>query len=121
MQQTADNQKMRLPFTKMHGLGNDFIVFDAAGIAGQPSADDLRRLSNRRTGIGFDQALMLDGTAGAIDWAVAAANGSDSAGDDFAYSGQVSVHALGGGLDQLVVDTVCSGRGGARVLIGNQI
>jgi diaminopimelate epimerase len=51
---------MRLAFTKMHGLGNDFIVFDAAGIAGKPSADDLRRLSNRRTGIGFDQALLLE-------------------------------------------------------------
>jgi diaminopimelate epimerase len=50
---------MRLAFTKMHGLGNDFIVFDARGPGEVPSAADLRRLADRRTGIGFDQALVL--------------------------------------------------------------
>lgn len=42
----------------MHGLGNDFIVFDAPA-GGAPSAAVLRRLADRHTGIGFDQALML--------------------------------------------------------------
>jgi diaminopimelate epimerase len=51
---------MRLAFTKMHGLGNDFIVFDAPDAASMPSAADLRRLADRRTGIGFDQALVLE-------------------------------------------------------------
>lgn len=51
---------MRLNFTKMHGLGNDFIVFDAARPDEVPSAPELRRLSDRRTGIGFDQALVLE-------------------------------------------------------------
>jgi len=50
---------MRLAFTKMHGLGNDFIVLDAAGPADLPSPAVLRRLADRRTGIGFDQALVL--------------------------------------------------------------
>ena len=50
---------MRLAFTKMHGLGNDFIVFDARGPGEVPSAAELRRLADRRTGIGFDQALLL--------------------------------------------------------------
>jgi diaminopimelate epimerase len=51
---------MRLAFTKMHGLGNDFIVIDADPATAVPAADDLRRLSDRRTGIGFDQALVLE-------------------------------------------------------------
>jgi diaminopimelate epimerase len=51
---------MRLAFTKMHGLGNDFIVFDAASADAVPAAADLRRLADRRTGIGFDQALVLE-------------------------------------------------------------
>jgi diaminopimelate epimerase len=51
---------MRLSFTKMHGLGNDFIVFDAADARQVPSAATLRRLADRRTGIGFDQALVLE-------------------------------------------------------------
>jgi diaminopimelate epimerase len=50
---------MRLDFTKMHGLGNDFIVFEAHQPGAVPSAVDLRRLADRRTGIGFDQALVL--------------------------------------------------------------
>jgi len=50
---------MRLSFTKMHGLGNDFIVFDAATDADIPSADIFKQLGHRRTGIGFDQALVL--------------------------------------------------------------
>jgi len=51
---------MRLAFTKMHGLGNDFIVFDARDPDEVPSPVALRRLANRRTGIGFDQALVLE-------------------------------------------------------------
>lgn len=49
---------MLLHFTKMHGLGNDFIVFDAPDQAA-PSAATIRRLADRRTGVGFDQALVL--------------------------------------------------------------
>jgi len=51
---------MRLAFTKMHGLGNDFIVFDARAPGDVPSPAELRRLAARRTGIGFDQALVLE-------------------------------------------------------------
>jgi len=50
---------MRLPFTKMHGLGNDFVV--VRGAAELP-AELIRRLANRHTGIGFDQLLWLDET-----------------------------------------------------------
>jgi diaminopimelate epimerase len=50
---------MRIPFTKMHGAGNDFIVFDAPRAAPLPSAEQFRSLANRFTGIGFDQALVL--------------------------------------------------------------
>jgi diaminopimelate epimerase len=46
-------------FTKMHGLGNDFILFDAPP-GGAPDAATIRRLADRYTGIGFDQALMLE-------------------------------------------------------------
>ncbi len=49
-----------LRFTKMHGLGNDFIIFDESSApGGLPDAAQWRRLSNRNTGIGFDQALVI--------------------------------------------------------------
>jgi diaminopimelate epimerase len=51
---------MRLDFTKMHGVGNDFVVFDAPSGQPVPTADQFRRLADRHTGIGFDQALVLE-------------------------------------------------------------
>jgi diaminopimelate epimerase len=53
---------MRIEFLKMQGLGNDFLVFDAAGIAADTRLDSglLRALADRHTGVGFDQALMLE-------------------------------------------------------------
>ena len=51
---------MRLDFTKMHGVGNDFVVFDAPPGQSVLTADQFRRLANRHTGIGFDQALVLE-------------------------------------------------------------
>jgi diaminopimelate epimerase len=50
---------MRIEFLKMQGLGNDFLVFDAP--AGNPlDSSRLRALADRHTGVGFDQALMLE-------------------------------------------------------------
>jgi diaminopimelate epimerase len=50
---------MRIEFTKMHGLGNDFAVFDASGALPLDGAL-IRRLADRHTGIGYDQALVLE-------------------------------------------------------------
>jgi len=50
---------MKMEFTKMHGLGNDFIVLDCRNKQLRGLAGIVRRLSRRRLGIGFDQALVL--------------------------------------------------------------
>jgi diaminopimelate epimerase len=50
---------MRINFTKMHGAGNDFIIFDAPRDTPALSSGQFRSLADRRTGIGFDQALVL--------------------------------------------------------------
>ena len=51
---------MRIDFLKMQGLGNDFLVFDAPASASL-DAGKLRAMADRRTGVGFDQALVLEG------------------------------------------------------------
>ena len=48
---------MRLRFSKMHGIGNDFVVADATR-SPLPSAERIRRLADRRIGVGCDQVLM---------------------------------------------------------------
>lgn len=47
-------------FTKMHGLGNDFMVIDNLAGAIVFDADRIRRWSDRHTGIGFDQLLVVE-------------------------------------------------------------
>ncbi len=50
---------MNLRFTKMHGLGNDFIVVAANEGEALPDAAGWRALADRHTGVGFDQALVI--------------------------------------------------------------
>ena len=50
---------MTLRFTKMHGLGNDFMVVEARHGDPLPDAATWRNLADRHTGIGFDQALVI--------------------------------------------------------------
>ena len=51
---------MSLKFTKMHGLGNDFVVFDAINQSLALSPEQVRFLADRRFGIGCDQLLLVE-------------------------------------------------------------
>ena len=62
---------MRLPFTKMHGAGNDFVVLDATRAPIDLTAEQYRVLGDRRFGVGADQILIVER--------------SDTPGVDFGY------------------------------------
>jgi len=51
---------MKIYFTKMHGLGNDFVVIDGINQAVALEPEPIRRLANRRFGIGCDQVLLVE-------------------------------------------------------------
>ncbi len=51
---------MEIPFRKMHGLGNDFVVIDARAGGVAMDAELAAALADRRTGIGCDQLVVLD-------------------------------------------------------------
>ena len=51
---------MKLKFTKMHGLGNDFIVLNGLSQPISLSVEQIRALSDRHFGIGFDQLLLVE-------------------------------------------------------------
>lgn len=59
---------MSVPFTKMHGLGNDFMIVHTE--AAPPAAGQIRAWADRRRGVGFDQLLWL---SPALDSSAAAA------------------------------------------------
>ncbi|MDH5355039.1 MAG: diaminopimelate epimerase [Gammaproteobacteria bacterium] len=51
---------MTLKFSKMHGLGNDFMVIDAISQHFEPDPVLIHQWANRHTGIGFDQMLIVE-------------------------------------------------------------
>lgn len=51
---------MQLRFTKMHGLGNDFMVIDAISQKVRLNSDLVRQLADRNRGVGFDQLLLVE-------------------------------------------------------------
>jgi diaminopimelate epimerase len=71
---------MQLKFSKMHGLGNDFIVIDAINQAFDPEPERIRAWAQRHTGIGFDQLLVVekaDSEAAAFKYRIFNADGSE--------------------------------------------
>jgi diaminopimelate epimerase len=51
---------MPVPFTKMHGAGNDFLVFDGVTRPVALTPEKIRRLADRHFGIGCDQVLLVE-------------------------------------------------------------
>lgn len=51
---------MLLRFTKMHGLGNDFVLLDLISQNVHINENQIRELADRRLGIGFDQLLIAE-------------------------------------------------------------
>lgn len=72
---------MKLSFTKMHGLGNDFVVVDATRQPFAPTAAQSRALADRRRGVGCDQILVIEPATAAgadFDYRIYNSDGSES-------------------------------------------
>ena len=54
---------MKLKFSKMHGLGNDFVVLDGVRQSVALKPEQLRRLGDRHFGVGCDQILLVEKSA----------------------------------------------------------
>ena len=52
--------KEKIPFSKMHGTGNDFIIINQINYDYALTTSDIKRLANRNYGIGFDQLLIIE-------------------------------------------------------------
>ncbi|WP_310621839.1 diaminopimelate epimerase [Flexibacterium corallicola] len=52
--------QLQIPFLKMNGLGNDFVVLNARNYSFSFSNDQRAALGNRETGIGFDQMITIE-------------------------------------------------------------
>ena len=54
---------MKLKFSKMHGLGNDFVVIDGVRQSVSLTPEQIRFLGHRNFGVGFDQLLLVERAA----------------------------------------------------------
>jgi diaminopimelate epimerase len=104
----------------MHGLGNDFIVFDARTEPLDLPPQVIQRLADRRTGIGCDQLIIVDASAAATvrarfwncDGEAVAACGNGSRAVAALVGGAASIETAGGLL------TATASDGGASVDMG---
>ncbi len=69
---------MRIPYSKMHGLGNDFMLINAVDRDFAPTPELVRRWADRRTGVGFDQLLVIGACGGEADFAFRVFNADGS-------------------------------------------
>lgn len=51
---------VQIPFTKMHGLGNDFVLLRSGDLPRALNAEDVQRICDRRRGVGCDQLIVLE-------------------------------------------------------------
>jgi diaminopimelate epimerase len=56
-----------IPFLKMNGLGNDFLIVDARAARVRPQPEVIRRLADRQAGVGFDQLITIEPTNSGAD------------------------------------------------------
>ena len=100
---------MTIPFRKMHGLGNDFIVFDARLHSLDLTRDQVRALADRHTGIGADTIVAINASAdGATDLFVRFHNAD---GDEIGTCGNAtrcvaSLFIMETGRDQVRIRTI---------------
>ena len=71
---------MSLPFLKMHGAGNDFVVLDGRATPVELTAATVRHIADRRRGVGCDQLVIIepDGAGADAFMRILNADGSES-------------------------------------------
>ncbi|MEO0031757.1 MAG: hypothetical protein RIS94_1515 [Pseudomonadota bacterium] len=101
---------MRVPFRKMHGLGNDFVVIDARTTPLAMTGRRAAALANRRTGVGCDQLIVLEPSEAADvrmrifnpDGSEVEACGNASRAVGLLLGGTQAIETLGGVIESVV-------------------
>jgi diaminopimelate epimerase len=98
-----------MPFIKMHGLGNDFVVLDLRAGAAAPNADRARAIADRRRGIGCDQIILIESadlTGADVRLRFLNADGSESGACGNGTRCVASVLMRESGSGQLIIETL---------------
>lgn len=100
---------MTIPFLKMHGLGNDFVVIDARTRPVPLTAAQARAIGDRRRGVGFDQLILIEppqDKVADIFMRILNPDGSEAGACGNATRCVASLVGKGLGRDELVIQTI---------------
>ncbi|UFN49946.1 diaminopimelate epimerase [Roseomonas sp. OT10] len=99
---------MLIPFRKMHGLGNDFVILDARAADLPLTPERIAAIGDRRRGVGFDQLIVLEPGAAGHDAFMRIANPDGSASGACGNATRCVAHLLmaESGGDQAVIRTI---------------
>lgn len=97
-----------IPFTKMNGLGNDFVVVDSRTSGVRLTRDEINRISDRDTGIGCDQFIVLEPPKPGVDVFMRIYNGEGAEVEACGNATRCIAHVImqETGKDHAMVDTV---------------
>lgn len=98
---------MVIQFTKMHGLGNDFVVVDATKGGAAINPAQARQIADRRRGVGCDQVLVIEKSAQAhIFMRIYNPDGSEAGACGNGTRCVAALYMQQQGLDQCVIETI---------------
>ncbi len=100
---------MTIPFLKMHGLGNDFVVIDARTRPVPLTETQVRAIGDRRRGVGFDQLILIEppqDKGADIFMRILNPDGSEAGACGNATRCVASLVGTGLGRDELVIQTI---------------
>ena len=113
-----------VPFAKMHGLGNDFVVIDGRERPIRVSEAAAQAIGDRHTGVGFDQLIVLEPPQSAeadVFMRILNADGSEAGACGNATRCVVSKVLAESGRDRIVVETISgllpANRAGAEITV----
>lgn len=102
-------QRDSYAFTKMHGLGNDFVIFDARVKDIRLTRDDIRGISDRKRGVGCDQLIVIETSKNFFEtnfMRIYNPDGSEAEACGNATRCVADILMREDGVDQVVVETV---------------
>ncbi|MEX2644496.1 MAG: diaminopimelate epimerase [Acetobacterales bacterium] len=98
-----------VPFVKMHGLGNDFVVVDARARAFRPTPEQAQAIGDRRRGVGYDQLLIIEpprNGAAQVFMRIINPDGSESGACGNGTRCVADLVMRGAGADAIVIETM---------------
>jgi diaminopimelate epimerase len=111
-------------FLKMHGLGNDFVVFDARKQGLALSPDVVRAIADRRLGVGCDQVIVIERGSDGFDASMRSVNADGGEVESCGNASRCVARLLMDELDRprVTISTrggplVCSDAGGGNVMV----